>query len=699
MSENEKRQYRVEGFSCAHCAGRFEKNVSDLPNVKEAKVNFGASKLSLSGEATIQELEKAGAFENLKIIPEGEEKKEVAGQPSFYKTHVKLIVAVGIVLLSILSSFILSENHFITTALLAFSIFLSGLDLLKNGLKNLTDLVFDMKTLMTIAVIGGALIGEWLEVAVVVILFAISEELESFSMDRARKSITSLMEGTPKEARIRREGEEISLPVEHVQIDDTLILKPGEKIAMDGVVVKGHSTVNQAAITGESVPVEKSTEDKVFAGTLNEEGYLEVRVTKHVKDSTLANIIHLVEEAQGKRAPAQAFVDTFAKYYTPAIMALALLVATVPPLVLGESWSDWVYQGLAVLVVGCPCALVISTPISIVSAIGNGAKQGVLIKGGIYLEQIGRIKAIAFDKTGTLTKGQPVLTDKQSFTEEPVDHYVAALEAYSQHPLAQALVNGLEKTVDKEIKIDQFKSLTGLGIEAKIDNDTWTVGSPALFENNMDGTMKATIQSLQENGKTVVLAGRNDVVVSLYAIADTLREDAKAVIGELHDLGISHSVMLTGDNDRTGRAIAEQVGVSDVYTECMPEKKLTEVKRLVEKVGRVAMVGDGVNDAPALAASSVGIAMGSAGTDTALETADIALMGDDLNKLPFLVKLSRKTLRIIKANITFAILIKLVALLLVVPGWLTLWLAILSDLGATLIVSLNSMRLMRVKSK
>ncbi|HJG32466.1 MAG TPA: heavy metal translocating P-type ATPase, partial [Jeotgalicoccus aerolatus] len=483
----------------------------------------------------------------------------------------------------------------------------------------------------------------------------------------------------------------------------------GQKIAMDGIITSGHSSVNQAAITGESLPVEKSNNDEVFAGTLNEEGFLEVKITKLIEDTTISKIIHLVEEAQGERAPAQAFVDKFAKYYTPAIMVLALLVATVPPLFFNAEWSNWVYQGLAVLVVGCPCALVISTPISIVSAIGNAAKHGVLIKGGIHLEEMGSLKAIAFDKTGTLTKGVPALTDYKVLDSDTngteLMSIVSALENRSQHPLASAIIKKADSmNADyNNIVINHFSSITGRGIQGDVNNETYYIGSPALFTElntpNFNSELQQEVTALQEHGKTVMLAGTSDKVLALIAVADEVRETSKRVIQKLHEVGIDKTVMLTGDNQSTAKAIAEHVGVSDVQSELMPEDKLNAINKLKEKYKHVGMVGDGVNDAPALAASTVGIAMGGAGTDTALETADVALMGDDLQKLPFTVKLSRKTLNIIKANITFAIAIKVLALLLVIPGWLTLWIAILSDMGATILVALNSLRLIKVKDE
>lgn len=606
-----------------------------------------------------------------------------------------------------LSMFINGNDNIVTALLFIASMLVGGLSLLKTGLHNLVRFEFDMRTLMTIAVIGGVIIGEWAEVAVVVILFALSEELERFSMDRARKSIQSLMDIAPNQAIVKRFGQETTVHVNDIVIGDMMIVKPGQKIAMDGVIVGGSSSINQAAITGESVPVEKSLDDEVFAGTLNEEGHLEVKVTKLVNDTTLAKIIHLVEEAQAERAPAQAFVDRFAKYYTPAIMVIAAMVAVLPPLFFEASWETWVYQGLAVLVVGCPCALVISTPISIVSAIGNAAKKGVLVKGGIYLEEIGGLKAIAFDKTGTLTKGVPVVTDVEMIDQDAEQKEllgkISALEKRSQHPLASAILKKAdEEAVDYEkISVDHFTSLTGKGIQGDIDGVTYYVGSPSLFNevSTLDAGVNDKIKTLQNEGKTVVVAGTKEKVQVILAVADEVREASQNVIQKLHREGIEKTIMLTGDNANTGNAIGKQVGVTDVRSELLPQDKLKVIRSLRERHQKVAMVGDGVNDAPALAASTVGIAMGGAGTDTALETADVALMGDDLEKLPFLVRLSRKTLNTIKGNITFAIAIKVAALLLVIPGWLTLWIAILSDMGATILVALNSMRLMRVKEE
>ena len=714
-SEQEMKAYRVQGFTCANCAGKFEKNVKQLSGVEDAKVNFGASKIVVYGNATIEELEKAGAFENLKVTPEksarqaSQEVKEDTKEDKvpFYKKHSTLLFASLLIAFGYLSQSVNGEENLVTTLLFLASMLIGGLSLFKVGLQNLFRFEFDMKTLMTVAVIGGAIIGEWGEVAIVVILFAISEALERFSMDKARQSIRSLMDIAPKEALVRRNGQEMMIHVDDIAIGDIMIVKPGQKIAMDGTVVSGYSAVNQAAITGESVPVAKTVDDEVFAGTLNEEGLLEVEITKLVEDTTISKIIHLVEEAQGERAPSQAFVDKFAKYYTPIIMIIAALVAIVPPLFFDGSWETWIYQGLAVLVVGCPCALVISTPISIVSAIGNAAKKGVLIKGGIYLEEMGALKAIAFDKTGTLTKGVPVVTDfnvlNKQANEKELLSIITALEYRSQHPLASAIMKKAEaENINySDVQVEDFSSITGKGIKGIVNGTTYYIGSPKLFKelltNDFDKDLEQNVTTLQNQGKTAMVVGTEKEILAVIAVADEVRESSKDVIQKLHQLGIKKTIMLTGDNQGTANAIGGHVGVSDIQAELMPEDKLNYIKQLRSEYGNVAMVGDGVNDAPALAASTVGIAMGGAGTDTALETADVALMGDDLRKLPFTVKLSRKSLNIIKANITFAIAIKLIALLLVIPGWLTLWIAILSDMGATLLVALNSMRLMRVK--
>lgn len=705
MSEKmTEKTYRIEGLSCTNCAGKFEKNVKQLPGVTSATVNFGASKISVEGQTTIEELEEAGAFENLIIRDDQENDEQVRSKESFIKRNIALIISLGFILVAVISQLSLGEDHLLTKALYILAIIIGGFDLFKEGFSDLIKLDFSMESLMTIAIIGAAFIGEWAEGSIVVILFAISEALERFSMDKARQSIRSLMDIAPKEALIRRNNVEQLVSVDKIDIDDIMIIKPGQKIAMDGLVINGHSSVNQAAITGESVPVEKQLDDEVFAGTLNEEGVLEVKVTKKVTDTTIAKIIHLVEEAQGERAPAQAFVDKFAKYYTPFIIIMALLIVVVSPLFFGGDWNKWLYQGLSILVVGCPCSLVISTPVSIVSAIGNAAKNGVLVKGGVYLEEIGHLRAIAFDKTGTLTKGKPVVTDFIATSSETDINYlsiISSLESLSQHPLASAILNEADKTnVDyKSIQIEDFQSITGKGLTGIHQNIRYYIGSPKLFSASVieETAVKVQYRQFQEQGKTAMYFGTDEQILGVIAVADEVRDSSAAVISELHKLSIEHTIMLTGDNTKTAESIGKQLGVTEIKGDLMPQEKLDSIKALRTTYNKVAMVGDGINDAPALAASTVGIAMGGAGTDTALETADVALMGDDLQKLPFIVRLSRQTLKVIKQNITFSLGIKLLALLLVIPGWLTLWIAIVADMGATLLVTLNGLRLMKVK--
>lgn len=712
----QKTVYRVEGLSCANCAKKFETNVKGLPGVRDAVVNFGAAKITVYGEATIEQLERAGKFEDLKVVPEPpflpadrpDGRSSASTAAPWFKKHGRLLISGLLTAFGLVFMFMYGETSVMAPLLFGAAMLTGGHALFATGLKNLARLDFDMKTLMTVAIIGAAIIGEWAEGAIVVLLFAASESLERFSMERARQSLRSLLDVAPKEALVRREEREMRIPVSEITVGDTIIVKPGQKIAMDGIVVKGGGTVNQAAITGESMPVFKSEGDGVFAGTLNGEGLLEIRVTKRVQDSTIAKIIHLVEEAQAGRAPAQTFVDAFAKHYTPAMIVLAALVAVLPPLVMDGDWGKWAYLGLSVLVVGCPCALVISTPVSIVTAIGSAAKNGVLIKGGIHLEQLGKVKAVAFDKTGTLTRGEPVVTDYAVFHDQTdaaaLLAIIASLENRANHPLAAAIVRKAEQegADDARFAVERFEAVPGKGVRGTILDTAFIVGSPAwLAELNhpgWTGERMALAESFEREGKTVIMAGTDRELLALLAVKDDLRDSAKPAIQALHRLGVRHTVLLTGDNRNAAEAIRHEAGIAEAEAELLPEAKWKAVHRLQARYGQTAMVGDGINDAPALAAATVGIAMGGSGTDVALETADVTLMGDDLAKLPFAIRLGRKTLAVIKQNIAFSLAVKAFALLLVIPGWLTLWIAIASDMGATLLVTLNALRLMRRKA-
>ena len=556
----------------------------------------------------------------------------------------------------------------------------------------------NMSVLMSFAVIGAIAIGEFEEAGVVAFLFAVSEMLEGWTMDRARRSIRELMDIAPKTARVERDGTVADLSVEDVRVGDIMHVRPGEKLAMDGVVASGSSSINQAAITGESIPVEKTVGDEVFAGTLNVQGLLRVEATKRVEDTTIARIIHMVEDAQAHRAPSQAFVERFAAVYTPVVIGLAAGIALLPPLLAGQPWEPWIYRGLALLVVSCPCALVVSTPVAIVSAISNAAKRGVLIKGGVYLEEMGSVSAIAFDKTGTLTIGEPAVTDvvvlRDGVTVASVLADAAAIERHSEHPLAKAV---LEEAIREEMVVAEshgFEATFGAGAAATVSGRRLRIGSLKLLPEVTDD-VRTSVVAIEGEGKTVLLLGDEDGPYGLIAVADQVRADAPTVVADLRKAGVEHAVILTGDNERVAASVADKVGADRFEASLLPQDKVGAVKTLLADYGKVAMVGDGINDAPALATATVGIAMGGAGSDTALETADIALLSDDLGQLPFTVSLSRAALNTIRVNIAFSLGIKLIAVLAVFPGWLTLWLAILADMGASVLVTLNGIRLLR----
>jgi Zn2+/Cd2+-exporting ATPase len=582
----------------------------------------------------------------------------------------------------------------LSTVLYLASVFFGAYHFARKGLYALKTFSLGINFLMSLAILGAIVIEEYVEAASLAFLFSLAELLEEFSVERARRSLRELIKLAPREARVRRNGKELLCPIEEIAVGEVCIVKPGERIALDGQVLSGSSFVNQAPITGESVPVEKKPGDEVFAGTINYDGYLEITVTKRAKDTTLARIIHLVEEAEAQKAPSERFVDRFARYYTPGVVLVALLVATVPAIFFGAAFSEWFSRALALLVIACPCALLISTPVSIISAITSAARHGVLIKGGVYLEELGQIQTIVFDKTGTLTTGQLTVTDiipMDSISPTEVLRIAAALERKSQHPIAQAIVRAYEERAAGEPLPDaqEFTSLTGQGVQAKLDGTLYRVGRLQLF--NADGL------ALASQAKTVIGVGTPDRLLGLIALADSIRPQAHQTVQRLKDLGID-VVMVTGDNEATARAVAQHVGITHYHAGVFPDQKVHEIEHLRSEYGRVAMVGDGVNDAPALAAASVGIAMGAVGSDAALETAHVALMGDDLSKLPYLIELSRRTRRVIQQNIFFSILTKLTLGLGVFPGYVTLVLAVLvGDMGASLAVTGNALRLARVK--
>jgi len=558
----------------------------------------------------------------------------------------------------------------------------------------------DINVLMITAAAGAAALGEWAEAATVVFLFAVAQALEARTLERARSAIRALMDLTPADALVRDADGERRVPVDQVTTGMAMIIRPGEKIPLDGDVAAGHSEVNQAPVTGESLPVEKSPGDRVFAGTINGHGALEVQVTRLRRDSTLARIIHLVERAQAQRAPAQTLVERFARVYTPAVILLAAAVAVAPPLVFHLAWSTWLYRGLVLLVVSCPCALVISTPVSIVAALAGAARKGVLIKGGTHLERTSRVRCVAFDKTGTLTRGKPQVVDVVSLngaTGASIVGLAASVEQRSTHPIAHAIIEHAAAERIPAFAADNVTALPGRGAEGSVGGRAVLLGNHRLFEERRlcSPVIHGRVGDMNAVGRTAVLVARDAEAIGLIALADRPRESVRDALDLLRAQGVEAIVMLTGDSPGTARAIAKELGVDEVRADLLPEDKVAAVEELRKRYGTVAMVGDGVNDAPALAAADVGIAMGVAGSDAALETADIALMSDELLRIPYTLRLSRATVRNIKANLAISIVMKAAFVVAAVAGVATLWMAVVADTGASVIVIANALRLLR----
>ncbi|MFC7287426.1 copper-translocating P-type ATPase [Herminiimonas sp. KBW02] len=592
-----------------------------------------------------------------------------------------------------------SGNHWAVVVLALVAILTGGLSTYKKGWIALKNRNLNMNALMSIAVTGAMLIGHWPEAAMVMVLFTLAELIEAKSLDRARNAIRGLLDLAPEQAMVQQpDGSWREEAAKKVVIGSRVRVKPGERIALDGEVLEGRSTINQAPITGESLPVEKAPGDQVFAATINESGSFEYRVTAVATDSTLARIIHAVEAAQGSRAPTQRFVDQFARWYTPSVFGVAVAVALIPPLFMGAAWLDWIYRSLVLLVVACPCALVISTPVSIVSGLASAARQGILIKGGVYLEEGRKLRWLALDKTGTITHGKPAQTDFVAWGDElPADsrRIAASLASRSDHPVSKALTQAAKDDVVALHEVVEFAALPGRGVRGSIDGIVYHLGNHRMLEElgHCTPELESRLDALESEGKTVVILVGPKGARALIAVADTIKESSRSAIADLHALGIS-TMMLTGDNTHTAQAIATQAGIDRAHGNLLPEDKLREVEQLA-KIGKVGMVGDGINDAPALARADIGFAMGAAGTDTAIETADVALMDDDLRKIPTFVRLSRATARVLMQNIVLALGIKAVFLVLTFTGNATMWMAVFADMGASLLVVGNGLRLLR----
>ncbi len=723
--EGEPRTYRVEGLSCVDCAGRIRAAVNRLDAVERCEVDVGSGELKVWVAAP--DLDDAPIAE---AVAEAGYTLRTARQLAVRRGHpvvefVRFLlarpettltaIAAGLTLLGLTLAALglrrpLPRALPVTCYVLA--ILTGGYPVARHAYQELAVArMLGINALMVIAVTGAAFIGEWAEAAIVVVLFALGEALEGYATERARNALESLLDLMPPTAlRLRPDGTTEEVPVEELRVGDRVRVRPGDRVSVDGRVLGGESAVDQSPITGESVPVDKGPGDPVFAGTVNTYGVLEVEVTRRAEDTTLSRMIALVAEAQARKAPIQRFVDRFARVYTPAVAVVAFLMAALPPLLFGQPfWGErgWLMRALQMLVIACPCALVISTPVSVVSALTNAARHGVLIKGGRTLEALGRVRVFAFDKTGTLTEGHPVTTDVLSVCTDPACLggllYAAAVESHSSHPLAQALV---AEATARQVNIPQAEGVSqmaGRGITGRVNGKRVTIASHPYFDATVphEATICREAERLAADGKTVMLLAHADDegtprVCALFAVADAPRPESREVLAALHRQGM-RTVMLTGDGPKVAEAIGREVGVKEVHAGLLPEEKLAYIRRLQEEGAAVAFVGDGVNDAPALAQATVGVAMGGAGTDQAMESADVVLMGDDLRQLPSIVRLSHRTRRTIRANIAFALAVKAAVFVLAAAGAATLWMAIAADVGASLAVILSGMRLRQAR--
>ena len=561
----------------------------------------------------------------------------------------------------------------------------------------------DMNLLMTVAVLGAIGLGEWLEAASVSFLFSLALLLESWSVGKAKREITALLDITPPKARLicPNDGNIEEKPVGEIPVGASIVVRPGERIPLDGVIVRGVTSVNQAPLTGESVGIAKGPGAEVFAGTINEEATIEFRSTRPASDTTLSRIIRMVEEGRSRRAPVEQWVEKFARVYTPFMMLVALAIVTVPPFFTGGDWAKWFYEGLVVLVIACPCALVISTPVTIVAALSSAARNGILVKGGAYLEAPARLKAIAFDKTGTVTFGEPAVEKVLpvgNHSENGLLANAAAIEAHSTHPVARAIMRHVASRGIRATVADSFTILPGQGAEGLIGGKTYWIGSHRMLERwqRESPVFHDAISRIEEAGNSLMVMWCDDHVCGLVSVADQVRPEARRAVALLKDLGLQKVVMISGDNQKTVELIATAVGVDEFHSELLPEDKVRLVTELKTKFGGIAMVGDGINDAPALAAATVGIAMGAMGSDAAIETADIALMSDDLSKIPWLIRHSRKTMAVIRQNVFFALVVKALFISMAAAGVATLWEAIAADMGASLLVIFNGLRLLKI---
>ncbi|MFD2640692.1 heavy metal translocating P-type ATPase [Pseudomonas japonica] len=693
-------RFRIEAMDCPTEQTLIQNKLGKLAGIEQLEFNLINRILGVRHTlGDTRGIVEAIASLGMQAEPLADDAPEKAA-PSAKKSWWPLALSGVAALVAEIVHFTAAAPEWVVAVLALAAILGCGLGTYKKGWIALKNRNLNINALMSIAVTGAVLIGQWPEAAMVMVLFTLAEVIEARSLDRARNAIGGLMQLSPDVATVQQaDGEWREVEVTQVALGALVRLRPGERVGLDGEVVSGQSTLDQAPITGESLPVEKGPGDKVFAGTINQSGALEYRVTAAAGESTLSRIIRAVEEAQGARAPTQRFVDKFSRIYTPAVFAFALAVAVIPPLFMAGAWFDWIYRALVLLVVACPCALVISTPVTIVSGLAAAARKGILIKGGVYLEGGRKLDFIALDKTGTLTHGKPVQTDIEVLDPlfaERAQRIAASLGGRSDHPVSLAIARAAkEQGLDVEA-VDNFQALMGRGVSGEVGGVLYHLGNHRLVEELglCSPQLEEKLDALERQGKTVVLLLDASGPLALFAVADTVKQTSREAIAELHELGI-RTVMLTGDNPHTAEAIAAQVGIDEARGNLLPADKLAAIEALYAKGHRVGMVGDGINDAPALARSEIGFAMAAAGTDTAIETADVALMDDDLRKIPAFVRLSRQSAAILVQNIVLALGIKAIFLAITFAGMATMWMAVFADMGVSLLVVFNGLRLLR----
>lgn len=694
------RRFRVEGMDCAACAQTVQKSVTALDGVNDAEVSFGAGALTVQGDVADAVVLGAVTRAGYRAYPAG--RRPAGPSVPFWRRDARTLsttLSIPLLVLAVIAS-LAGASRLVAESLYLLSMAVGGWPIARAALSALRVRALDMNVLMALAALGAVGIGAYAEGAWVLVLFAVGTTLETFALDRSRRAVEALMELAPSEARVLRDDVEYTVPVEEVAPGDFVVVRPGERLPVDGIVAQGSSSVDQSPITGESVPVDVGRGDEVYAGALTVQGSLTIQATRPAADSTLSRIAALVEEAQGTRAPSERFIDRFARIYTPIVFLAALLLATVP-LAFGGEPDTWIYRALALLIVACPCSLVISVPVAVVSAIGGAAREGVLITNGQALEDLGRVSVVALDKTGTLTLGAPEL-ERVVVLDDDLDEAEAlalmgSVEQLSEHPLAAAIVRAARERGAALAQPEGFEALPGRGVEAVVGGRTLWAGGPRLAGERL-GAVPAGLDDLHAAGQTALVLGEGERALALFGVADQIRPEAATAIESLAGVGIERTVMLTGDSEPIARTIAGRTGMSEWRAGLLPEDKLTAVGELQRDGTVVAMVGDGINDAPALAAARVGVAMGAAGSDVALSSADVALMSDRLDRLPDALARARKALSVMRVNVIASLLVKGLFVLLVPFGLVTLVLAVVADMGMSLLVTFNALRLLRRKA-